>query len=148
MTTITIHNYATVNAEGIHINGNAKSVYNATKDKVYTSSRDASKDLGVSPSTISWAVTGRTKRCKGCLLCLVRDIPERLDDIMAEHRIQAEKAKAYDELIAKQEATRRANENLEKCKERVAKYKEQYEQALDDLIKAEKEVQEIGEWRN
>lgn len=148
MATITLHNKATVEAEGVHTRRNAKSVYNITLNKVYASSLDAAKDLKVSPSTISWAVTGRTKRCKGCILCLVSDIPARLDDIVEEHRIPTEKAKAYDEMIAKQEAIRRANENLAKCKERMAKCKKQYEKAMDELIKAERDVQELGEWRN
>lgn len=148
MATITIHNYATVNAEGIHTRSNAKAVYNITKNKIYASSLDAAKDLGANPSTISWGVTGRQKTVKGCRLCLVSEIPEHFEEIMEANRIREEKAKAYDELIAKQEATRRANENLEKCKERAEKCKNQYEQALDELIKAEREVQELGEWRN
>ena len=93
--TIKIHDRSTVSAQGIHNNGNCKAIYNATKNVWYTSTIDAAEDLGVHKSSISWALTGRSKKCKGNVLIPASKVTEHLAEITEIRRAKEEEVNAY-----------------------------------------------------
>lgn len=143
ITKITLHNESTVSAKGKKRTRNAKPVFCIDTGDVYVSSLDAAQHLGVSQSTISWALTGRTKRCKGKRLCLVADIPEYIDEIRAAASERESKVLEYDKIMYKQT-------ELDNAKAEVAKHRAKYDQLsqklnaeFEALSKAEKRLAEL-----
>ena len=67
-TKIIITHEASVNANGEHINGNSKAVYNKTTMKFYPSMKDAAIKHNVTSSAISQAVNNGCKS-GGCYWC-------------------------------------------------------------------------------
>jgi hypothetical protein len=89
-------------------------VYNITTGEIYASGLDAASALGIDPSCVSAALTGKSKTCKGMRLCLVSKIMENLEEITEQNRIRLEKVTAYDTMIAEQEAKQNALKKVEK----------------------------------
>ena len=135
MATIRIHNATDINAEGNRTNGNAKAVFCITTGDIYASASDAAEILGCAKSTISWAATGRMKKCKGLRLCYVSNITEYLEEIAECARARQTKVNAYNAIIAEQNAKAKAQANLEKAMARREKL--QAEMAKNDALIAE-----------
>lgn len=112
--TINIRRATNVTATGRHVNKNSKPVFCITDGAVYASVSDAAESLKVDNSTMSCAVTGKSKTCKGKRYCFISDVMEYLDEISENLRIRNEKVVAYDAMVAKSEAAK----NLEKHRAR------------------------------
>lgn len=161
---INITNATTIEAYGVHTNGNCKKVYCIEKKKAYTSMTDAALDLGCSLDAVSNVIRGKQKTCNGYHLIdlskageafamIVEHLPN-IDELRA-------KATAYDKIVAEEEAKRREEERQRKEKEKyeaeVAKakakierrrkicnnLKQQFNSALNRLVKAEQEYEEL-----
>jgi len=112
--TITLQNIATINANGIKTNRNCRAVFCITTNTFYASVAEAAKAIGVTSGAISWVLTKRMKTVKGLRFCYADEILEFMQEIAETNRANAEKARAYDELIAKQNKMRNANEQINK----------------------------------
>ncbi len=119
--TINIQKATNVNVTGHHSNKNCKAVYNITTGEIYASGIDAANVLGVDPASVSGALTGKSKTCKGMRLCLVSKMMEHLEEITEQNRIRTAKVEAYDKMIAKQKAKAHAEEEIAKREANRAK---------------------------
>lgn len=62
---INITNATTIEAHGIHTNGNCKKVYIVEKNMVCTSMTDAAEVIGCSLDAVSNVIRGKQKTCRG-----------------------------------------------------------------------------------
>lgn len=135
MKNIIINNESTIKADGIHTNGSCKPVICIDTGEVFTSATDAAEKIGVHFSTMSATCLGKIKTCKGKRYCYLANVSENLDALTARIKYLNEleaKAKAWDDLKAKEEAARKAEE------ERL----EAIRKAEEERIKAEQERKE------
>lgn len=132
--TIRIHDRSTVEAQGIHNNGNCKAIYNATKNKFYTSTIDAAEDLGVTKSSVSWALTGRSKKCKGNVLIPVSKMTEHLAEITEIQRAKEEASKAYREKAEAYDAYLAWKEEVRNIRDVIAQYEARSKELYAELI--------------
>lgn len=100
---ITVHNKSEITAQGVPRNRNAKPVICLTTGEVYTSATDAAEANGVSIYSVSMNCLGKTKRSKGKRYCYLSKVTEHLDELTESIQMMAEKAKKYDELVARKE---------------------------------------------
>jgi len=133
--TINIRRATNVKAVGHHVNGNSKPVFCITDGSVYASVIDAAEKTGATQSTMSAAVTGKIKTCKGKRYCFVSNVMEHLDEISTNINVRNEKVKAYDAIIAKENAKKEAAE-------RFAMHKAKYAELRAKLEKEERLMQE------
>ena len=126
MKNIPIKQAATINAKGKLNSRKCKPVICIDTGEVYTSATDAAQDNGTTIYGISTVCLGKAKTANGKRFCYVQDFPEHLSDITS--RISAmnkgyaemmEKAKAYDAILAEQEAKAKAEEDARKAKEKA-----------------------------
>lgn len=143
ITKITLHNESTVSAKGKKRTRNAKPVFCIDTGDVYVSSLDAAEQLGVSQSAISWALTGRAKRCKGKRLCFVSDIPEYIDEIRAAASERESKVLEYDKIMYKQHAVENAKVEYEKRQANYDKLKQRLTAEYEALAKAKAEYETL-----
>lgn len=149
--TIRIHNESNINVHGTCTSKLRKPVLCIETGKIYASEKDAAKDIGVSQNTISLTVHKKLKHCKGMHFCFVTDIMDHINEIATSIQSNYESARKWDELTAKQEAERKAREEMENSlAQRRAKhtmlvaYKEKYEKARAKLeVKQAQVLQEI-----
>ena len=134
-----------VNAVGEHFNGNAKPVYCISTGEIFASVTDAAKAIGSSTNNLSAHLTGVTSHCKGKRLCYLSKVTEHLTEIASEFRIRNEKVKAYDKMIAEQEAIRKANEELAKHKANAEKLRTQLEKEMELWKAAEAQLNALTE---
>lgn len=99
-TTITRHSAVTINAKGKYTNRNCKPVLCVETGEIYASCKEAADAVGVTPSNISWTITGRMNTCKGMHFVLVDNIKEQLDRVTGVIRTKNTECKAKDEIIA------------------------------------------------
>lgn len=144
-TTIKVQNTSSVNATGEHFNGNAKPVYCISTGEIFASVTDAAKAVDSSVNNLSAHLTGITAHCKGKRLCYLSKVTEHLDEIASEFRIRNEKVKAYDKMIAEQEAIRKANEELAKHKANAEKLRTQLEKEMELWKAAEAQLNALTE---
>lgn len=137
--TVYIQNASIVNAEGTRKNRNSKPVLCITTGEVYASATDAAEVLGVTPSAMSWVLTGRTNTCKGKRFCYISKVTEHLDEITECMRIREAKAAAYDEMTARKEVLRKAKEKFEKHKSKVEALQNALEEEMLLMEEAENE---------
>jgi hypothetical protein len=135
--TINIQKASTVNVTGHHNNKNCKAVYNITTGEIYASGIDAANALGVDPASVSGALTGKSKTCKGMRLCLVSKMIEHLGEITEQNRIRNAKIEAYDTMIAEQTAKQKAQESLEKHRAKCEELRAKLEKEMQLLNEAE-----------
>lgn len=132
MKTIIINNEATIKANGTHTHSRSKPVICIDTGEVFASATDAAERNGVHWTTMSSTCLGKTKTCNGKRYCYLADMAENLgaltERIQKLNELEA-KAKAWDELKAKEEAARKAEE------ERLAAIRK----AEEERIKAEQE---------
>ncbi len=139
---ITVHNESIINATGKHNNRNAKPVFCITTGEVFASLADAAENVGVTPSSMSWAVNDRMKTCKGKRFCLIANVTDHLDEIAETIRIREEKLAKYNAIIAEEERIRAEQEAKRKAQEELTKRKAEYEKKLAALEEAERLLRE------
>lgn len=142
---ITIHNESKAKAEGNLRNKNAKPVFCIDTGEVYSSVTDAAEAVGVHTSTMVWALTGRTQKCKGKRYCYVSHITEHLGEIANKMRERETKVQAYDEMMYAQHAYQHAVENYESRKAKVERVKLLLEKEMELLAQAETELNRLQE---
>lgn len=101
--TITVQNASEIKVQGVHRNRNAKPVICLDTGEVFTSATDAAEAAGAHLSTMVWNLTERQKTCKGKRYCYLSKINEHLDEFTDNMQMLSEKAKKYDELIARKD---------------------------------------------
>jgi hypothetical protein len=152
--TINIQKSTNINAIGIHMNGNAKPVFCITDGSVYASVTDAADKNGTTVASMSCAVTGKIKTCKGKRYCFISDVMRYLDEISENIKTRNEKVAAYDAIMAErraqeeaEEAERRrkaeAQERLEKHKAKCADLAAMLEKEMQLLKEAEALCEEV-----
>ena len=137
MMTINIQRASNVTVVGAHSHKNCKAVYCITTGEIYASALDAAEANGASHSAMSFALTGKTKTCKGKRFCYVSKIAEHLDEIAEHNRVRTNKVIAYDGVVARQEALRKAKENVAKHKTVVDDLRRRLEDATALMTEAE-----------
>lgn len=150
---INITNATTIEAHGNHTNGNTKKCYIVEKKMVCTSFTDAAEVIGCSLDAVSNVIRGKQRTCRGyhiidlskageafpqmvnCLSAMdtpkakAKRTTEMSRKELAEIRA---KAKAYDKLMAEEEAKRKAEEREQK---RKAKHEAQKAKLMADIDK-------------
>lgn len=102
--TVKIQNASEItNVQGMPRNRNAKPVICLDTGEVFASARDAAESAGAHPSTMSWALTERQNTCKGKRYCYLSKVTEHLDELTTNIQTMSEKAKKYDELVARKD---------------------------------------------
>lgn len=160
---IRIHNEATVNATGRRATRNSKAVVRISPFKIYASEADAAVDLSVHPSMVSLVITGKAKTCKGYRFCLLSDLMSHLDEVTEGIQSLEASAQKWDELTAKQEAERKAREDMqnkleaskarhmmlvahaEKYSKSLEKAQRNHSMVLKQLEETNKEISELEE---
>ena len=149
MKNIIINNESTIKADGIHTNGNCKPVICIDTGEVFTSAMDAAEKIGVHFATMSATCLGKVKTCKGKHYCYLANVSENLDALTARIKYLNEleaKAKAWDDLKAKEEAARKAEqerkEKIEKTEAKLARHKAIIERLKAELAIAEERATE------
>jgi septal ring factor EnvC (AmiA/AmiB activator) len=141
-TTINIQHEANIQAKGIHTHKNNKSVICLETGEVWVSVLDTAKDIGCHPSNLILHLQGKQRHCKGKHYCYLSRVNESLDAIVTRLRetsAMEEKARAYDAIMAEQEAIRKAEE------ERIEAERKAEEKRLEEERKArEKREREIA----
>ena len=146
--TITVHNQTNVSAKGNHRNKNCKPVFCITTGEIFSSVTDAAETVGVHPVTMTCALGGKIKTCKGKRFCFVSEITEHLEEISQQTQNRNEKVIAYDKAMAKKEALSKATEKLAKHKARYEKLAQQLEREIDLIHEAEREVDSLKQRNN
>lgn len=142
-TKVKLHNEATISARGKKRNTNAKPVFCIDTGMVYASSLDVAEQIGVSPSTVSWVLTGRQRTCKGKRYCFVSQITEHLDEIASTAQVREFEAVEYRKIMYKHQAIEDATAKLEKHKENLQKLKQKLQAEEQAIIDAEKKLAEL-----
>lgn len=149
MKNIIINNESTIKADGIHTNGNCKPVICIDTGEVFTSAMDAAEKIGVHFATMSATCLGKVKTCKGKHYCYLANVSENLDALTARIKYLNEleaKAKAWDDLKAKEEAARKAEqerkEKIEKTEAKLARHKAIIERLKAELARVEERAME------
>lgn len=143
MTKIHIQNESFIKAHGIHTRRNNKPVLCITTGEIYASVLDAAEANGVSYAAMSWACCGRSQKCKDKRFCFVANATEHLDEIAECMRIREAKAKAYDEINAKQEKIRKAKAKYEHYTNRVAELEQQLATEREFMLQARDELRAL-----
>lgn len=152
---INITKCANVTVNGVHDHPNCKPVYNITTGEFFASGLDIANALGVTPETVSCALHNKIRTVKGCRLCFVSRILEHLEEINEQNRIRtererinAEKASAYDAIVAEQAAKRKAKakaeERVNAHKAKIDALRRQIEEESSALSEAEIYLGSIG----
>ena len=154
--TINIQKCSNVTVNGTHDHPNCKPVYNITTGGFYASGIDIAQELNVHPTAISAVLNDKMKTCKGMRLCFVHKIMDHLEEInetnrlrVERERINAEKAAAYDALMAEQEAKRKAKAKAEERvtahKAKIEALRRQIEEESASLIEAEADLGQLDD---
>lgn len=102
--TVKIQNASEIkNAQGMPRNRNAKPVICLDTGEVFTSATDAAEANGVSIYSVSMNCLGKTKRSNGKQFCYIKDVAEHLNEFVDNMQTMSEKAKKYDELVARKD---------------------------------------------
>lgn len=168
MKKINIHKEATIYAAGNRTSKNTKAVLCIETGEVWTSSADAAESVGVHFSVMSAVCTGKIKTCHGKHYCYLNEALQNLDAVMSRLRDASEmevdarkwrEQEAAKEEARKEEERRRAEErkaqelhaaavakaekNADKWAERAAKYQALYNEAMNELDKANRELEAL-----
>lgn len=141
--TLNIQNTSIINANGTKTNRNCKAVFCITTNTFYVSVAETAKAIGVTQGAISWVLTKRMKTVKGLRFCYVHEIMEYIDEIAETNRINAEKARLYDELIAKQNKAKKIEAKRDKHNARLEKLMQAFIVEYELRAKAIKELDEL-----
>lgn len=138
--TFNIQNASIINVEGHRTHKNCKAVYCITTGEVYASVADAAEAIGVTKTAMSWALSGRSKSCKGKRFCFINQIVEHLDEIASNNRSREAKVTAYNEMVEKQEKIRKAQTKVDKHDARIAELQEALEKEMSLRADAQSEL--------
>lgn len=141
--TFNIQNASIINVEGHRTHKNCKAVYCITTGEVYASVADAAEAIGVTKTAMSWALSGRSKSCKGKRFCFINQIVEHLDEIASNNRSREAKVTAYNEMIEKQEKIRKAQAEVDKHDARIAELQEALEKEMALRADAQSELDKL-----
>lgn len=122
--TIVLSNKKEINAIGTHGNKNCKPVFCITTGEIFASVTDAAKANNVHISSVTGAMTGKSKTINGKRFCLLSKCAEHMDEISEAMQTRYTKSIAYDTIIARQEAVRKANETYDRARNTVLAKKE------------------------
>ena len=137
---INIHDSKLV-AHSVH---NRTPIFCITDLKEFESATETAKYYKMSPSSISWVVTGRMKTCKGKRFCRVEDMAYYSDEIAEAARAIQNKASQYEAIVAEQERVRKIHELHEKRKAAYLKAYNAFEEAKRLLEESEAEVKKVS----
>lgn len=168
VTTITRQSAVTVNVKGEYTNKNCKPVLCIETGKIYASGKAAAEDIGADPSCISSAITGRSTTCNGMHFVLIDNIKEQIDrvtgviraknaecaakdtaimnkteELAAKNNELATKTAAYNEVAAKLEAIRSANEIITTLEASRTEARKLLEKIDAEIATAKSELNEI-----
>jgi biopolymer transport protein ExbB/TolQ len=146
---ITIHNEATIHAEGKRNSKNCKPVICIETGEVFTSATDAAEKVGVHYSMMSSVCLGKVRTCKGMHFCYMNAALENLDAVMnrlRETSAMEEDARKWRKYQAEQEEIRKAKakheSDLKKAEDKVARRTEICEHLAAKLAQAEQRKME------
>ena len=148
MTTITIHNKTEIKAEGTRSHKGCKPVFCITTGEVFASVLDAAEKAGVTPGTMSYAITHSSQgtTCKGNRYCFISEVMAHLEEISQFINLREEKVAAYDALKAEENAIREAEEkyqhDLKVAEGRYSRCQELYDKAKEKFVSTEVKLQE------
>lgn len=156
MRKILIHDKSEIEAEGRHVNGNSVPIICLDTGEVFTSMTDAADKNGVTVGAMSFALKSTEHTCKGKHYCRISEVTQYLSAITQNIRSMEEKAKAYDTIVAEQNAKIRAEElrqeKLAKANEKLAhrrvmleRIEEQARQMKVRIAETEREIAELSE---
>lgn len=123
-----------INAHGTHTNKNSKPVFGITDGIIYASVTDAAEAIGISVGDMSKALS-RNKLVRGRKFCFIAEINNHLEEISSHINTQRPKAIAYDDMMARKEEARRANESFERHRANCEKLRAR-------LVKEERRMRE------
>lgn len=137
---IKVHNKTEITANGHRTNGNCKPVYCITTGMVYASVSDVAKDYGVREASVSYALAGNSRTCKGHRFCLLSKVTEHFEEITQCVTRINHKASCYDAILKKQQAKQKAYDALAQKQKAVAQLREKLNNEMALLAAAEAEV--------
>ena len=152
MKTITIHDNATINANGNCEHGNCKPVVCLDDFKVYTSVTDAAEAAGVLKNTMSrYLCQSERETIRGHKYCFLSNIAENLNYLSENMQAMYEKARRWDEHEARnREATEREERRQqlrqqieaeeERMRQDAARHEERLTRARMELNALEEDV--------
>ena len=111
MSTITIHERATANAQGKKNSKRCKPVLCIDTGEIFSSVYDAAEHYGTTTGCVSQACNGKLKTSKGLRFCFIAKTSENIDAIVSRIKVNDEllaKAAAYDAMIAERQAKEKA----------------------------------------
>ena len=135
-----------IKAHGIHTNKNSKLVFGITDGIIYASVTDAADAVGISVGDMSKALS-RNKLVRGRKFCFVAEINDHLEEISSHINTQRPKAIAYDDMVARKEAVRKANESLERHRANCEKLRARLAKEERMLNEARTKVLELNQSR-
>lgn len=145
ITKITLTNESTVNANGKKRTKNAKPVFCIDTGAIYASSLDAAEVLGVNPSSLCAALTGKTQTCKGMRFCFLSKVPEHFEEITTAMKARQDKIAAYDKIVGHQQAIENAKARVKMHKETYLKLQQKLEDEMNAYYKAEEDLKKLTE---
>lgn len=138
--TINIQKCSNVTVNGTHSHKNCKAVYCIDTGEMYASCVDAANAEGVTPTSISYALTGKSKTCNGKRFCYLSKMMEHLEEINNANRIRANKVAAYDADIERRNALAKAQEKVDKYKAHVEEFQRRLDEEIALMTEAETEL--------
>lgn len=143
VTKITLTNESTVNANGKKRTKNAKPVFCIDTGAIYASSLDAAEVLGVNPSSLCAALTGKTQTYKGMRFCFLSKVPEHFEEITTAMKARQDKITAYDQIVGRQQAIENAKAKVEQHKANYIKLQQRLEDEMNAYYKAEEDLKKL-----
>lgn len=157
MKKINIQHEANIDAQGNLNSKHCKPVVCLETGDVYSSATDAAEAIGVTLSSMSCHLTGKTRSVKGKHFCYLSRVSESLNAIVTRLRETAaieEDARKWQALQAEKEAARKAEEKrlaeIRKAEEKVARltnkrdeYNAKWVEATNALHEAEVELEAL-----
>lgn len=141
--TINIQNASNVTVNGTNRDKHCKPVYCITTGEMYASALDAAEANGVTHSSMSFALTGRTKTCNGKRFCYVARMMEYLEEINQANHERIVKVAAYDAENERRNALKNAEADVQKCTEKVEDLRLQLSEAETALNHAKARLYEL-----
>ena len=139
---INIQKEVNINAKGVHGSYNNKFVLCIDTGEFYVSLRDAAATFHIDPGALSRAIAQK-RVCKGHRFCFVSKMSEDYEAIAEIIRINAEKAKAYDEIIGRQKAIEKAEDDIRKGEVRLEQLRQQTKCVEEMLEEAKRRLNEL-----
>lgn len=114
-----------------------------TTGEVYASVADAAEAIGVTKTAMSWALTGRSKSCKGKRFCFIHQIVEHLNEIAEVNRAREAKVIAHDAMVEKQKKIKAVKDRIAKHEARIEELQSELKKEMDLMADATFELREL-----